>query len=476
MLKKISKTILSWFFLIYPLLSIGQNSPEQTNQLSFDNFLLLVKQYHPIAKQADLVVQTANADILKAKGNFDPKLYYEFRNKFFNSTNYYQLENGGFKIPTWFGLEISGGYEQNNGKYLNSENNTPIDGLLYSKLSLPVLQGLLIDERRNVLKQAKLFQQQSEFEKTNQLNDLLYKAGKTYWEWYLAYNNVTIFKEAILLSDQRLQAIKQSALLGDRPIIDTVEASIQLQDRVVSYQQALLNYQIQSLLLSNFLWMENNVPVEITEQTIPTPYDSDLKNDIYIGSSIQKIDSLINNHPSLKVYEFKLSQLQIEKRYKKDKLKPMLNLDYNPLFESQNLNNPNNLSLNNYKWGVTFGFPVFLRKERGDIQITQIKIDNTQYEALYKKNEITNKVKACINEYNNYKTQLNIYNKNVLDYEHLWMSEKRLFDSGESSLFMINNRETSYINAKIKQNEMVNKKQKAALEAEFIFGELSSRY
>jgi outer membrane protein TolC len=464
------------FFLLFcinPFFIKAQNVEQKNNVLSFEQFLFLVKKFHPVAKQAELITKSANADVLKAKGSFDPKVYYEFRNKFFENNNYYQIENGGFKIPTWFGLELKGGYEQNEGKYLNSENSTPGSGLIYTQVSLPVLQGLLIDERRNTLKQAKLFQQQSEFEKINQLNELLYKSGKTYWDWHLSYNNLEIHKNAIELSKQRLDAIKQTALLGDRPIVDTLEASIQLQDRMVSYQQALLNYRTQSLLLSNFIWQENNVPLEITEQTTPEKYTSELKNDSYINQSIQQIDSLINGHPYLKIYDLKLSQLQAERRYKRDKLKPSVNLLYSPLF---NANNSTNYNFNNYKWGVSVDFPVFLRKERGDIQLTQIKIENTQFDAAIKKNEITNKVKASIIGYNNYKMQLSIYTRNVLDYEKLWLSEKRLFDSGESSLFMINNREVSYINAKIKLNEMINKKQKSGLEAEYAFGELNTNY
>jgi hypothetical protein len=64
----------------------------------------------------------------------------------------------------------------------------------------------------------------------------------------------------------------------------------------------------------------------------------------------------------------------------------------------------------------------------------------------------------------------------VSNYERLWQSEKRLFDSGESSLFMINSREMSYINAQIKLNEIINKNKKAALDTEYSFGLLNTIY
>ena len=47
---------------------------------------------------------------------------------------------------------------------------------------------------------------------------------------------------------------------------------------------------------------------------------------------------------------------------------------------------------------------------------------------------------------------------------------------GKTSLFMINSREMSYINAQLKLNEIINKNKKAALDAEYSFGLLNTIY
>jgi outer membrane protein TolC len=234
-----------------------------------------------------------------------------------------------------------------------------------------------------------------------------------------------------------------------------------------------MDYRTKSLLLSNYLWLENDVPIELTEKTIPEIGTLNYEKETMLYSNVLNIDSLINAHPNLKMYDFKLKQLAVEKRFKQDKLKPSLNVNYNPLFNAENINMGYQ---NNYKWGVTVGFPIFLRKERGDLQLTKLKIATTTYDNLNKRNELMNKVKSTINEYNIYKDQIAVYSKNVINYERLWQSEKRLFDSGESSLFMINSREMSYINAQIKLNEIINKNKKAALDTEYSFGLLNTIY
>lgn len=459
------------FILLLLLFTSSSNAQSDSSlKLNFNTFLQLVKLHHPLIKQAELITKSAKANTLLARGNFDPKVFYDFNNKYYESKNYYEMQNAWFKIPTWYGIELKGGIEQNQGTYLNPENTTPSRGQAYTQISLPLLQGLVIDERRSILKQAKLFQQQSDYDKTISVNEILYKAGKAYWEWQLSYSNLQVYRNAVELSKDRFIATKRTSILGDRPSIDTVEALIQLQDRILLLQQSLIDYRNKSLTLSNFLWLENDIPVELTENTIP---DNVSGSENTILDNISSIDSMLNLHPSIKIYDLKLKQLDIEKKFKQDKLKPNLNVNYNPLFTPGNFNV--NFQ-NNYKWGVSMGFPILLRKERAELQQTKLKIENTSYEVINKRNELSNKIKSSINELNVYKSQINIYSTNLKNYEKLWLSEKRLFDSGESSLFMINSREQSYINSQIKLNEIINKNKKTSLEVEYNYGILNSIY
>ena len=470
-MKRKSNFVILLVFLSFSRLSFAQQN--SINTLSLDVFLKMVKQYHPVAKQAENIIESAEAKQLLAKGGFDPKIYYDFKGKVFDGKNYYALNDGGFYIPTWFGLEFKGGLEKNNGYSLNPENTTPTTGNVYSQISLPLLQGLIIDERRSTLKQARFFKELSEYDKIVAINELLLKAGKAFWDWHLAYTNLKVYESAVNLSQVRFEAVSKTSLLGDRPAIDTVEAGIQLQDRIINLQQARLEYKTKSLMLSNFLWLENETPIEINENTVPDKNVLQQDEFTVFFQRVKNIDSIINTHPSLKIYEFKIKQLQVEEKFKKDKLKPFLRLNYNPLFE------PSNFNVNfqdSYKWGLSFGFPILLRKERGDLQLTKIKIANTIYENKLKRVELLNKTKAGINEYNNYQLQSNVYSKNVSNYEKLWLSEKKLFENGESSLFMINSREMSYINAQIKLNEIVNKNKKAAIETTYLFGVLNMLY
>ena len=449
--------------------SFAQKETGSNQIMSLKQFYELVYLNHPLVLRFRLNVVNAKAMQLAAKGNFDPKLFYQFNDKYFNEKNYYQLNNGGLTIPTKYGVDFKAGYENNDGYFLNPENTTPQKGLYYAQISVPLVQGIMTDERRTILKQAQINIKATQAELDFQLNELFYKAGKSYLEWQLAFVNLSINKEAYNLGKQRFEAVKRSFELGDRPAIDTVEAGIQVFDRLAGWQQAELEFKNKSIELSGFLWLSNNTPALLDSSIIP---DTKITSLIDKAMNEQKdVNEIIALHPNIKAANFKLEILNAEKKLKMEKLKPMINLNYNPLFDASNVSSS---AFNNYKWGASVSFPLFLRKERGDLMSAKLKIQQSQLELDYKKNEIGNKIKMSQNDIQYSNNQLEIFKNNINNYEALWTAEKRLFDNGESSLFMINSRENTFINARIKLNDYNYKYNKSVLELYYVKGQLQN--
>jgi hypothetical protein len=75
------------------------------------------------------------------------KIEVDFDKKQFKDTEYYSILNSSFKIPTWYGIEIKAGFDQNEGYYLNPENTVPNAGLTSLGISVPLGQGLFINQR-----------------------------------------------------------------------------------------------------------------------------------------------------------------------------------------------------------------------------------------------------------------------------------------------------------------------------------------
>lgn len=460
------------FLFLVVLWSSTSNAQQPDTVLTFEEFSNRVSEHHPLAMQARLRSSFGEASLLQSRAGFEPKAGADVDQKYFSGDKYYSLIDAGLKVPTWFGVELKGGYELNEGKYLNPEHKVPDAGLWYAGISVPLGQGLFIDERRAALRKAQIYAQSTQAEQKAMLNDLLYEAGKTYWKWFESFNKLLVYQEAYTTADLRLKAIQRSAELGDRPYIDTLEASIQVQNRLVSLWDAELEYQNSTAQLGVFLWQDGNIPLELEDNT--TPPSSQTINSTEVRTDlVGRMDSLINSHPQFLMYNYKMQELEVERRWKQEQLKPTVDLNYNAIAEPINGDVMENYSINNYKWGVSFSMPILLRKERAGLQMAKLKLTETELQQSTKKAELQNKAVNTINEWNTTANQVNQYKKTTQNYNQLLQGENRLFNVGESSLFMINSREMAYINAQIKLVELMAKNQKAELATQHALGVLS---
>lgn len=454
------------------VLMVAQSATAQTEVpqiLSFEDYNAIVTQHHPLSVQAELVKQSGDASVQMARGGFDPKLGADISQKYFKGDQYYSLLDAGLKVPTWFGIEAYAGYEENGGSFLNPENSTSGGGLAYAGISLPIGRGLFIDERRAELRKAQIFQKSTRVEQRLMMNDLLYNAGKAYWDWFKAYEVLQVYEEAIVLAEFRFNAVKQEAALGDKPTIDTLEAGIQLQNRQLALQQAQLDYRNATAMLGVFLWQNGQIPLELEETTVPLDMAT-VRLQSTDALIIDRMDSLVANHPYLQQFRFKIDQLKIDRRMKIENLKPQLDLKYNALNQVVGNNPFADLSINNYNWGVQFSMPIPLRKERGALRLAKLKIQDAEMGVLDTEAQIDYKITASLNEWNTTREQTTLYQQTVTDYLGLLEGERTKFDAGESSLFMINSRELGYIGAQIKYLELLAKNRKAVLATEYSLG------
>jgi len=173
-----NKISLCFWLVLSPILVLSQEQIVRP-----EAFLMKVLEQHPLAKQANLIPEFAETYVLKARGGFDPKISYDLNQKYYGDKLYYSLSDAQLKVPTWYGLSLKTGLEQNRGQYLDPQGATPQNGLWYGGIEANLGNGLFIDERRAELRKAAIFQQSSSLEKRLALNELLFEAGYAYWDW-----------------------------------------------------------------------------------------------------------------------------------------------------------------------------------------------------------------------------------------------------------------------------------------------------
>ncbi|MFV9482393.1 TolC family protein [Christiangramia sp. ASW11-125] len=429
--------------LFLPMLQYGQT--QHSIVLNFEEYLQMVKTFHPVVRQARLKADLGDAELLKARGGFDPKIEANYDRKDFKDSRYFDLFNAAFKIPTWYGVELKAKFEQNEGFYLNPQNNVPDDGLFAAGISVPIGQGLFINERMAALKQAKAYQQQSLADQQLAVNKVLYDASVAYFDWISAYRELKLYNNFIENAQFRYDGILSSFEVGDKPAIDTLEADIQIQDRKLSLEQARLKFFKASQQLGTYLWAENNTPLVIRERVYPE--DALFENSTIPAEFLS--DTEISTHPKIRSLEYKVEILEFDRRLKANKLLPKLDLEYN--FLSGDPDILKSFVNENYKVGVNFSIPLFLRKERGDLQKSKIKLQDAELELYSEQLNLQNKIRALKEQFLSYQEQVLMINQLVENYEIMLYAEERKLQLGESSVFLVNTREKSLISARLKQ-------------------------
>lgn len=453
---------------------------DTTRVFTFSDMADLISASHPLVRLANTLPEEARQEVLQARGFFDPKLLSGYGRKQFgdptkDASLYYNNWANELKVPVWLGgADFKLTYDRFTGARVNPEFRTPSVGLVGVGVSVPIGQGLLIDARRNALRQAQLMPSMADAERVKQINKVWLSAAKDYWNWYLAQQQVYLLRDGLQLADTRFRAVKQRAELGDAAAIDSVEAHIVVQDRLVQLEQALVNLQNARLIVSTYLWNDAGQPVDLPARAVPQEAMPGLVDDSLFQLLSQRA---AESHPELVSLDLKIRQQRLEEQFRRSLLQPQFSVSGQLLSQATAATVEERalygFGWNNYKVGVDFALPLFLRKERGKLRQVQIKTQQLRFDRTQTGRDVQNGVSTAYNEIKAIDRQIVVQADAVRNQQLLLRAEQQRFELGESSLFLVNTRETKLIDMRLKLEELRSKYQKAVAELYYAAGSRS---
>jgi outer membrane protein TolC len=443
---------------------------QEINILPVNDFIAKVKAHHPLAKVAAIQIDKANANLLTAKGGFDPTLELEVSNKTFDSKNYYSYNNAELKIPLPIG-DIKTGIENNGGQFLANEISSGRSS--YLGVEIPLAKGLLIDKRRAFLQQAKIAVQQNAVQQKVLMNELLLEAYIAYYQWAGANKLYNVYSNYVQVSSNRLRLVKTGVVNGDRPAMDSIEAITQLQNFQLMQADAFVKLTSATLDINNFIWDGKGVAQNIADNVSPDKEVftnnkiADLLNTVIPNGTLQ--------NPILQAYKFKIDGLQVDKKLKYQNLLPTVNLKGNILNRDYLITKNFGASLleNNNRWGIDIKIPLRFREGRGEYKMAKLKIEESNLELKQKAQEIDNKIKDYSNQFFNLQKQIQIATDAYRNFNSLLRNENLRFTNGESSLFLVNSRENKVLEMEQKIIELQVKLLKAKYSLDWAAGILN---
>lgn len=452
------------FFLILCFSLQGQNS------LNYNAFLSAVKEGNPLAKKAYNNKTYAKVQYRAAQGNFDPQINSFVENKYFNSTDYFTLGGAELKQPLYTSQYIKVGYQYGQGMFLNPENSTPLAGIPYVGVQASLLQGLLFDKYRAEVIKGKHYVDYYSAEEKIQLNDLLFVSSSTYLEYLYSKRVNDLYTYFTDLAGQRLKGIAELSIIGERPTVDTIEASIFLQGRILDKKAGELEL---SKKYNELMVLSKNQQVNVDQITV---IDSiDLVYAMAQKTITRNILDQTPDNPIISQYIAKQKVLETEVKLKKELIKPVLDVNYNFLNNNYNTSIPV-FNYNNYKWGATFSVPLFLRKPRNEYKMAKLISENNELELKNKQNQIDYKRKYILDAIQIVTAQISNAERSASYSKMLVEAERLKFNTGESSLFLLNTRESKWLESELKLAEYKLKYIKTFLELIYIDGSLKYEF
>ncbi|NCX96325.1 MAG: TolC family protein [Chitinophagia bacterium] len=219
-------------------------------------------------------------------------------------------------------------------------------------------------------------------------------------------------------------------------------------------------FQNAGLDILNYLWLPGFIPYNNINKIVP---DTNLKStyDAYKVANI--LESALQNHPKLNAIQSKINALNYEQKAKIQDLLPKIDLKGNVLYKKYNFNLPvdNTYLFENNKVGIDIRMPLFIREARGAYKNVKLKIKETEYDMSYNTAIISNKIKSYYNEITSLEKQVGFFTQNYQNIAKLYNAEITKLMAGESTLFLVNNRENKLLETKQKLIELQTKYQKS---------------
>lgn len=393
------------------------------------------KNFINLLIQEEKIIQ-ANEQINRARGDYDS----EFKGKvnavpvggyehfYYEGTLIYPIENTG--------NTLSAGYRLGKGDWpLYYQNNlTNTQGDTFIGINIPLLRNKHIDATRQNIMTNTLLEKSEKMTLLMKKNQVIFQAMSVYYEWVGASERVTIAKKLLEIAEIRQVAIDKQALLGDIAKINQVENKrliMQRKSGLTSENQKFINAQNKlNFYINSKEWKQNNRELE-------APSLSRLL--LVFKNHPITFSDIIHFQPYINFLDIQIQKNKVAIQKSKNDMKSGLDLSFD--LNKQHGAGSTQLSETSLRIGLKYTLPLRLRKSEGAMAINQSKIREYALKKAFFIRELKLTYENTMNDLISLQ-KIYAFRKQEVDYtEELVNAERQRFTAGDSSLFLVNQRE-----------------------------------
>lgn len=426
--------------------------------LTLEDVLRLVRQHHPKLRSADAQRRIAAEKRLEKQGAFDPVFvtgtdWLRFNSEIDAKTlrgkpATSRIADAEVEFLTRYGLKVAAGTRFNLGKVKAPLAPTGSGGEYFVEFKMPLLRGARINEKSAAERQAFLGEPLADTEYEATRLALVLKAAESYWDWVAAKRKWDVARDLLSLATFRAQAVRDRVNAGDLPAIDATEADLEVQRRQGGLTKAERDLQKAAFKLSLSLWSPDGQQVMSPE---PSQVPVNFANPIpFTDQQLREGQQLATQRrPELQALGINRQITEVDLALAKNQRLPAVDFTFSPGRDVGA-----GAIGSTVKAGVSLTLPLRQRTADGRIGQASYKIQKIEFDTVNEKQRISTEVQDAISAINTTYERYRAAEREVALAVQLEEGERTKFQLGDSTLFLVNQRERATAEARVKLIEI----------------------
>lgn len=444
------------------------SSERNVPALELDAFLERVLRSHPDVDGIRLEDDRAAASLMEARGGFDPTLATGYEYKTQENKDKLNVLNSGLALP--FNAPLSPSltldYKRGLGSSVDPSVSTATSGEARFGVSVSPLRGLVTDKKRTAMATARLEPRRANAVQRSLQNDLLLDATLAYWTWVEAQQLLQIQQDLLDLASRRYELITRRARAGEEAPIDSIEAELAAVSRQGKVADAIRKAEQTRAKLSVFLWDDGGPASGVFETYVAPEPEGDVRVDTSRAMAFQVARA---NRPELRQLDVKRQQVQLKRRLARAQIRPDLKFEVQAVSYDQT-----DVQVDDIKVGFKIDQPLFFRGSRSEEDEAIIQVRQIEIKRQVTERKIEADVEAAVVGVRQARERVRLSERRVELARRLLAAESRRFELGESTLFVLNQREQAFAEAREEELSARIALQSAAAEYRYATGTIAN--
>lgn len=429
------------------LLAIAAALPAQP--LTLDEVLASVEKHYPPLRAALQDLPIAEADYLAAQGRFDLVLKSLIDS---NSFGYYESRRWDFvaeqPTPLW-GASFFSGYQLSGGGFPSYDGKLQTNGAgeYRTGMRLPLFRDREIDSRRADLQKSRLGRRVADLGIQQQRIAILQAATLRYWTWVAAGRRFQVAQSLFDIAFNREKLLEQAVEIGQLPAFEVLDNKRIIEQRRSALVQARRGIEQASYDLSLFYRDEQTQPVIAGDQRLPPAFPEPVNlDDARLRADI---DEALQRRPEVGRLAAQRDQVDVDRKLANNRRLPGLDfiLSYDrELGERRVLRGPNEV-----RAGVAFELPFQRRTAAGQELAATARMRQFDQRVQFQRDQIEVEVRDAVSAVRRAFEGVGILRAEVDATKRVEDAERQRYQLGESTLFVLNQRELQTGDAQLRE-------------------------